>query len=195
MAMTEKELVKKVQYWRRQEDDQVKVVQAARRELERMVASRDPWTDKSATHAQLDKQRKVIAAEEKKLVAVRVKLAGWEKRLVESRTGYVTIPGGARATRETAAVLDYARKKGWKGKSDGPVSGLRTYAEQKALWDAYQNGTGSPAFPPDGPSLHMVSNLPKNRLHAVDMSDAARFCEITGWRRPYNPPEFWHVEK
>ena len=85
MAMTEQEVVKRVQFWRRQENGQVKVVQAERRQLNRMVASRDPWTDDSSTHAEIDAQRDVVKAEEKELAVIRERVKAWENRLDRMR--------------------------------------------------------------------------------------------------------------
>ena len=70
----------------------------------------------------------------------------------------------------------------------GPNSAWRSYAQQKALWDAYQNGTGNIASNPDtGNRTHM-------RGVAADLLDTSlamqRACVRAGLQR--DPAEAWH---
>lgn len=97
-------------------------------------------------------------------------------------------------------LLRGARRRGWGGTLYGPRTGLRTYAQQASLWNAYQNGTGAPAFPPWGPSRHLVRNVARRGTwyQAVDTNDvrglisAARRMNVS-LHTPYgNEP--WHVE-
>ncbi|UXO93842.1 D-alanyl-D-alanine carboxypeptidase [Pseudanabaena phage Pan2] len=70
----------------------------------------------------------------------------------------------------------------------GENSAWRSYAQQKAMWDAYQNGTGNVASNPDtGNRTHM-------RGVAVDLQDTSlamqRACVRAGLQR--DPNENWH---
>ncbi len=70
----------------------------------------------------------------------------------------------------------------------GENSAWRSYAQQKALWDAYQNGTGNPASNPDtGNRTHM-------RGVAADLRDTSlamqRALQRAGLQR--DPVEAWH---
>lgn len=70
----------------------------------------------------------------------------------------------------------------------GENSAWRSYAQQKAMWDAYQNGTGNVASDPDtGNRTHM-------RGVAVDLQDTSlamqRACVRAGLQR--DPNENWH---
>jgi D-alanyl-D-alanine dipeptidase len=70
----------------------------------------------------------------------------------------------------------------------GPLSGWRSYDQQKALWDAYQNGTGNIASNPDtGNRTHM-------RGVAADLADKSAkmqaACRTVGLLRDVS--ENWH---
>jgi hypothetical protein len=97
-------------------------------------------------------------------------------------------------------LLRGARRRGWSGSLYGPRTGLRTYAQQAALWNAYQNGTGSPAFPPWGPSRHLIRNVRRvgTWYQAVDTSDVSGLISRgrnmgVSLGTPYSR-EPWHVE-
>jgi hypothetical protein len=80
------------------------------------------------------------------------------------------------------------RRVGYPPMLHGPLSGWRSYATQKALWDAYQAGTGNVASNPDtGNRTHM-------RGVAGDWADtSARMqaaCRAVGLVR--DPLEDWH---
>lgn len=97
-------------------------------------------------------------------------------------------------------LLRGARNRGWGGSLYGPRTGLRTYAQQAALWNAYQNGTGNPAFPPWGPSRHLIRNVKKvgTWYQAVDTSDISGLISRArnmgvSLHVPYSG-ESWHVE-
>jgi hypothetical protein len=97
-------------------------------------------------------------------------------------------------------LLRGARHRGWGGTLYGPRTGLRTYAQQAALWNAFQNGTGSPAFPPWGPSRHLIRNVrPVGTWYqAVDTSDVSTLISRgrsmgASLHTPYSA-EPWHVE-
>lgn len=97
-------------------------------------------------------------------------------------------------------LLRSARHRGWTGRLAGPRTGLRTYAQQASLWRAYQNGTGAPAFPPWGPSRHLIRNVkPRGTWYqAVDTQDVSRLVRIArglgvSLHVPYSR-EPWHVE-
>lgn len=97
-------------------------------------------------------------------------------------------------------LLTRARKHGWKGNLTGPRSGGRTYVMQAGLYALYRAGIGAPAFPPGGPSRHMLRNI-RGRKHwkqAVDVSDpqglirAAKKAGVE-LHQPY-ASESWHIE-
>jgi hypothetical protein len=104
-------------------------------------------------------------------------------------------------------LLRNARSRGWRGTLYGSRTGLRTYAQQNSLWRAYQNGTGAPAFPPWGPSRHLVRNVQRRGTwyQAVDTNDVSTLIRVA---RRINPAgsaggvslhvpysnEPWHVE-
>jgi hypothetical protein len=97
-------------------------------------------------------------------------------------------------------LLRGARRRGWDGTLYGPRTGLRTYAQQASLWNAYQNGTGAPAFPPWGPSRHLIRNVGRVGpwYQAVDTSDVGGLISHgramgASLRVPYSN-EPWHVE-
>jgi len=97
-------------------------------------------------------------------------------------------------------LLRGARNRGWRGSLYGPRTGLRTYAQQASLWNAYQNGTGAPAFPPWGPSRHLIRNVRKvgTWYQAVDTSDVSGLVSRArnmgvSLHVPYSG-ESWHVE-
>jgi hypothetical protein len=105
-----------------------------------------------------------------------------------------------RVSRPWLWLLRTARRHGWTGRLLGTRTGLRTYQEQLQLWNAYQNGTGSPAFPPWGPSRHLIRNVREHGrwYQAIDTQDVSRLIQIArnhGVRlhRPYSN-EPWHVE-
>ena len=97
-------------------------------------------------------------------------------------------------------LLLTARGKGWKGGINGPRGGLRSYAQQAALYAMFRAGIGNPAFPPSGPSRHLIRNM-KARGHwsmAVDVSEPQQLIRIASklgvaLHTPY-PNEPWHVE-
>lgn len=97
-------------------------------------------------------------------------------------------------------LLRSARSRGWRGTLYGPRTGLRTYAQQASLWNAYQNGTGAPAFPPTGPSRHLIRNVRRvaTWYQAVDTNDVPNLIRIArnmgvSLHTPY-ASEPWHVE-
>lgn len=107
----------------------------------------------------------------------------------------------ARVSYAWASLLAAARYRGmWDGKVNGPLSGVRTYAEQAKLWHEFLAGRGAPAFAPDGPSRHMKANYAPLGpwAHAVDVSRprqliaAAKRLGVNLWQ-PY-AGEPWHVE-
>lgn len=107
----------------------------------------------------------------------------------------------AKVTYEWLWLLTKARQNGWKGSLTGPATGLRTYQQQARLYNLFIRGQGAPAFPPNGPSRHMIFNVKvRGRwAQAVDATDAegliaaARKVGVT-LHRPYLPREPWHVE-
>jgi hypothetical protein len=97
-------------------------------------------------------------------------------------------------------MLRTARRRGWGGTLYGPRTGLRTYAQQASLWNAYQNGTGAPAFPPWGPSRHLIRNVRRvgTWYQAIDTNDVGDLIRIArgmgvSLHTPYSR-EPWHVE-
>lgn len=97
-------------------------------------------------------------------------------------------------------LLRSARNRGWRGTLYGPRTGLRTYAQQAALWNAYQSGRGAPAFPPWGPSRHLIRNVGRvgRWYQAVDTNDVGTLIRIArglgvSLHVPY-AGEPWHVE-
>ncbi|AKF08304.1 hypothetical protein [Sandaracinus amylolyticus] len=97
-------------------------------------------------------------------------------------------------------LLRTARRRGWSGSLYGSRTGLRTYAQQASLWNLYQSGRGAPAFPPWGPSRHLVRNVRRvgTWYQAVDTNDVPRLIRIArglgvSLHRPYSR-EPWHVE-
>jgi len=97
-------------------------------------------------------------------------------------------------------LLRSARNRGWRGTLYGPRTGLRTYAQQSALWNAYQSGRGAPAFPPWGPSRHLIRNVSRvgRWYQAVDTNDVGTLIRIArglgvSLHVPYSG-EPWHVE-
>jgi hypothetical protein len=105
-----------------------------------------------------------------------------------------------KVTRPWLWLLRTARREGWSGHLAGTRTGLRTYQQQLELWNAFQNGTGAPAFPPWGPSRHLIRNVQaRGRWYmAIDTQDVPRLIQIArrhGVRlhRPYSN-EPWHVE-
>jgi hypothetical protein len=105
-----------------------------------------------------------------------------------------------RVTRPWLWLLRSARKAGWKGRLAGSMTGLRTYNQQAYLWNLYQSGRGAPAFPPWGPSRHLIRNVQRlgRWAQAVDTQDVSRLVRIARrkgvrLRVPYSN-EPWHVE-
>lgn len=106
----------------------------------------------------------------------------------------------ARVTKEWYVLLTKVRERGWRGRLDGRRKGLRTYAMQAALWALFQAGLGPPAFPPNGPSRHMIRNVRKvggwymavDTTHAADLVAHASHLGVR-LHRPYGG-EPWHVE-
>ncbi len=97
-------------------------------------------------------------------------------------------------------LLRTARRAGWSGHLAGSRTGLRTYAQQAALYQLFLEGRGAPAFPPWGPSRHMIHNVMRlgTWAQAVDTQDVGTLISIA--RRhgihlhtPY-ASEPWHVE-
>jgi hypothetical protein len=108
--------------------------------------------------------------------------------------------GQASVNRTWYWLLHGARRRGWQGYINGPRGGLRTYLQQAQLYALYRSGRGAPAFPPNGPSRHLIRNVKKKGQWsmAVDVTGAEqliRIAENMGVRlhRPY-PHEPWHVE-
>jgi hypothetical protein len=108
--------------------------------------------------------------------------------------------GQASVNRTWYWLLHGARKRGWQGYVNGPRGGLRTYLQQAQLYALYRAGRGAPAFPPNGPSRHLIRNVKKKGQWsmAVDVTGAEqliRLAENMGVQlhRPY-PHEPWHVE-
>lgn len=108
--------------------------------------------------------------------------------------------GEAKVSRSWLWLLTEARKAGWRGWVNGPRGGLRTYLQQAQLFALYRSGKGAPAFPPNGPSRHLIRNVKKKGgwYQAVDVSDpqgliAAAKKKGVELHRPY-PHEPWHIE-
>lgn len=97
-------------------------------------------------------------------------------------------------------LLERSRKAGWRGKTNGPLSGVRRHGQQKYLYDLWIRGRGAPAFPPSGPSRHLLRNIRRwgQWSQAVDVSRprelvrAARSLGVELYA-PYDP-EPWHIE-
>ena len=67
----------------------------------------------------------------------------------------------------------------------------RLYSTQKAAWNAYQNGTGSPADNPDRPDLYPLAHV---RFAALDVVNSARGAmTAAGFEYPYSY-EPWHAQ-
>ncbi len=103
-------------------------------------------------------------------------------------------------TRPWLWLLRAARRRGWRGSLYGERTGLRTYQQQLQLWNDYQAGRGAPAFPPWGPSRHLIRNVARvgRWYQAVDTSyvpDLIRIARGLGvsLHLPYSG-EPWHVE-
>lgn len=103
-------------------------------------------------------------------------------------------------TGEWLALLLWARRHGgWKGGVNGKRGGLRTYAQQASLFALFKSGLGAPAFPPNGPSRHLIRNVRDHGWkQAVDVSDPEGLIRAAAKRgvvlhRPYQG-EPWHVE-
>lgn len=92
------------------------------------------------------------------------------------------------------------RQDGWKGRTNGPLSGLRTHKGQKKLWTCFRRGVCPPAFHPRGPSRHLHRNVRGwgQWSLAVDVSrpeglvQRARRMGVPLWV-PYDS-EPWHIE-
>lgn len=105
----------------------------------------------------------------------------------------------ARVTFAWLWLLTECRRRGWKGGINGQRGGLRTYAMQAALYALFLSGRGAPAFPPNGPSRHLIRNVGVDGWkQAVDGSEIDELIRIAGelgvrLHRPY-AHEPWHVE-
>lgn len=116
-------------------------------------------------------------------------LGGTKPGQLKQLTGTVDFEGKPVAA-WIAPVLRYARKQGWQGSVN---SGIRTYADQKRIWDS---GVRPAARP--GTSNHEGNVFPRG---AVDVSDAQQLSNII-LRSPYrhllvyagakDPPHFSH---
>ena len=113
----------------------------------------------------------------------------------------------ARVTAEWYWLLSKAREEGWKGGVNTINKGMRTYAQQKSLYEAYLHHKGSPAFNPDGPkaahAMHLIKNVKAkgNWSMAIDtdaneVDKLIKIAEKLGVKlhRPYMPQEPWHIE-
>lgn len=101
---------------------------------------------------------------------------------------------------EWLALLLWARREGgWNGGVNGKRGGLRTYAQQASLFALFKAGLGSPAFPPSGPSRHLIRNVRgRGWKQAVDVTDPEGLIGAAAKRgvvlhRPYSG-EPWHIE-
>lgn len=97
-------------------------------------------------------------------------------------------------------LLERSKKAGWKGKTNGPRSGIRSYAQQERFYRLWRKGRGAPAFPPNGPSRHLGRNIARwgQWSQAVDVSRPKELIRIAGslgapLYAPY-PPEPWHIQ-
>lgn len=136
-------------------------------------------------------------------------LVGQVEELEGSEAGVVPVGGRGFAryrfdagmvSRSWHWLLRSARNRGWRGTLYGPRTGLRTYAQQAALWNAYQSGRGAPAFPPWGPSRHLIRNVGRvgRWYQAVDTNDVGTLIRVArglgvSLHVPY-AGEPWHVE-
>lgn len=89
----------------------------------------------------------------------------------------------------------YARRvivEAWQEAGSPPVNDAgRLYRQQKSAWDAYQNGTGSPA---DNPDLPLIFPLGHVRFVALDITptpERVRRLSAAGLVRPFSW-ESWH---
>jgi hypothetical protein len=105
-----------------------------------------------------------------------------------------------RVTKPWLWLLKSARRAGWNGRLAGSRTGLRTYAQQNSLYQAFLNGTGAPAFPPNGPSRHLIRNVKRRGrwAQAIDTQDVGTLIRIARRKgvhlhTPYSN-EPWHVE-
>lgn len=103
-------------------------------------------------------------------------------------------------TRSWAALIFAAQMNGWSGSLNGPISGVRTYGEQKDLHKKFVLGLGPPAFHPDGPSKHILKNINREGQwsQAVDVSRPGELIRVArtlgvDLYRPYDD-EPWHIE-
>jgi hypothetical protein len=74
----------------------------------------------------------------------------------------------------------------------GPLSAYRTYAQQSALYDEFQAGTGAPANPP-GTSSHedgTAVDLATREMRSVVDQIGSDY----GWSKVHAPGEWWHVD-
>lgn len=106
----------------------------------------------------------------------------------------------AQVSRDWLWLLCTARAHGWSGRLNGPATGLRTRAQQQRLYRLFLAGRGEPAFAPDGPSRHMISNTRGSGwFHAVDATRPQALIWHAGRLgvrlfRPHLPRETWHLE-
>lgn len=110
------------------------------------------------------------------------------------------VKGRAPLTRPWAELLHQAHMRGWKGSLNGSISGLRTYRDQLRLYRDFLRGEGAPAFHPDGPSRHVITNVRRQGqwYQAVDVSrprELIRAAKKSGvdLYQPY-ADEPWHIE-
>lgn len=99
----------------------------------------------------------------------------------------VEFESGGRTFYARRAAYDAWRKAGSPVITEGGA--LRTYASQKAAWDRYQNGTGSPADNPDAPRFYELGHVRGVAFDIAAANNAA--MERAGFIRPF-PYEPWH---
>lgn len=80
----------------------------------------------------------------------------------------------------------------WQRAGSPPINDAgRLYSTQKAAWNAYQNGTGSPADNPDRPDIYPLAHV---RFAALDVVNSARGAmTAAGFEYPYSY-EPWHAQ-
>lgn len=122
-----------------------------------------------------------------------------EKPTPTNRLSQTDVFKGARVTPEMKSLLVEAKRLGWKGSLNGPLSGIRTYQQQNQLYQKFLNG-GPPAFAPGGESRHELDNVEElgPLSMAVDVSKPNQLIKIAkklgvNLVAPY-PDEPWHIE-
>lgn len=108
---------------------------------------------------------------------------------------------GASVTSPWQQLLLRAREKGWKGHLTGERAGVRTEQDQTVLWRKFKKGTGTPAFPPNGPSRHLEDNVRSKGdwYQAVDVTKPSQLVAVASslgvsLHQPYASTEPWHIE-